>query len=508
MQASGPFHPPPPPPLPRSHPRPALPRTPPHPAALKLSQREVWAVAPVRVHPPGQPEPGEGIAPGDWYVVSVCQRVRTKFTQCFDLAVFPFDRQRLRIELLLKHERYAFASLPEIVACEAFRHAVPEKGPLMDEESTQKRRLQKAAQIDYDEALVALGTVSYFQPASYQSPTNTAWGIYKRIGMEVGASWPDESRSCKEYSRCRFLIYTDRKWKHLFNSVVIPYMVCTMSTFTISAIDATSVGERLQVVSALLLTGVGLRFVLQNYLPDSASDTLLESYVLFSILFFLFCAVGVAIAAKVGAHVLLADEVVWATLAAVWVCAHLHFCRRYRAAVAALAEPPKPVTVETCLTKEEPDWRQRRLDALEGAALCREANASGKACPLLASHAPSASDPPTRCSYHAPAGWKWRILPAGLKNAFLESDAAAAVAASARARSMLEPSLHDKAQTAIDANDEGGLRRAFRAGNGQGGLARMGSFRGAFGGGGGGGGGGGVAHSPTGQAPRFRGARG
>ena len=171
---------------------------------------------------------------------------------------FPIDRQELRVELLLKDERFVFASLADIEECQAFRPVVPAR-PSLAETREGKRAREKlvAAQSEFDEALKALGTVSYFQPAAYQSPTNTAWQIYKRIGMETGSSWPDESRTGKEYSRARFLIYVSRKWKHLFSQVCVPYMVCTMSTFTVASVDpAEHVGERMQVISALLLTGV------------------------------------------------------------------------------------------------------------------------------------------------------------------------------------------------------------------------------------------------------------
>ena len=227
-------------------------------APLKASQRDVWVTAPVRVGCTGGGPPPFGVSEGDHFLVSVCQRVRTRFTQCFDLSNFPIDRQQLRIELLLKDERFAFASLPEILFCEAFRPIAPHPGGEVREEAALERSVLVDAEADYNKGVTALGTVSYFQPAAYQSPTNTAWQIFKRIGMETGSSWPDESRTGKEYSRARFLIFVNRRWRHLIWQVVVPYTVCTMITFTTAAIARDQVGERLQVISALLLTGVRL----------------------------------------------------------------------------------------------------------------------------------------------------------------------------------------------------------------------------------------------------------
>jgi hypothetical protein len=244
-----------------------------HDAPLKVAAREVWAPGPIKIVPaptrtgnyPRSPH-GEGGVPadvqvGEEYLVTVCQRVKTRFVQPFKLSSFPFDQQQLRIELLLKDEKFAFASLDEILKLRAF---YPPEQP---HNGTKKSE----AQLEYDEMVGALGSVSYFLPAAYQSPVNTAWDIYKRIGMETGSSWRDESRTLKTYSRCRFIIYASRKYIHLLWQLVFPYMICTISAFLMASIPPYHIGERLQVLMSLLLASVGLRFVLQNYLPDASS---------------------------------------------------------------------------------------------------------------------------------------------------------------------------------------------------------------------------------------------
>ena len=314
---------------------------------LKVQHRDVWCSV-TRVGGAGgffETPSDSDLHEGDLFVVSVCQRVRARFCQRFELADFPFDQQRLRIELLMKDSNFVFASSTDIANTLCFDDV---SSPSLS------NKLKK------------LGTQSHFQPAARQSPTTTAWDVFARVPLEVGRSHKNESRSETVYSRARFFVVVNRKATHYLMQLVVPYVVCTLAVFNVAAIDPLSIGERLHVVTELLLTGVGIRFCacvasrpfffklaarlltpppsfpedMSNYLPDAASHTLLESYVQACLVFFLVAASGMAIVAKEvlgqcrieGASDCSPDAVFWGALAAAWVSAHALFTWRACAA--------------------------------------------------------------------------------------------------------------------------------------------------------------------------------
>lgn len=168
---------------------------------------------------------------------------------------------------------------------------------------------------------------------------------------------------------------------------------------------------------------MGLRFVLQNYLPDAASDTLLESYVLFSIIFFLATGVGIAVVAAVpGASIAAANMWCWLLLGAIWVGGHLYFFWKARRAMESAIQPKRPNSLpRPPFSREEPKWREERLHPLE-------------------------KDPEL------------------LKSAFLESD---------NARSVISPGLQDQTPYPIEPLHKVYLTKGFVQGNASGGLPHL-----------------------------------
>lgn len=200
-----------------------------------------------------------------------------------------------------------------------------------------------------------------------------------------------------------------------------------------------------------------MRFVLQNYLPDAASDTLLESFVLFSIIFFLTAGVGVSIVAAVPSEAAAAANTwCWVILAAIWVGGHLFFVWRARHAMQALLQPPKPNSSSPPpRPRTQPQWRRDRLSFLRAGSDYQLASAS------------------------------------------LDSD---------NARSVFSPGLQDLEPFPIEERVKGLLRGAFREGNASGGLPHLSGSNRRIGAGALSAGGGGGNEAPATPAPDRRAA--
>ena len=153
------------------------------------------------------------------------------------------------------------------------------------------------------------------------------------------------------YSRAVFKITVARKWHHYAWQVVMPYMLLTLAVFAaVAPVSPEHVGERQLNTVALLFSSVGLRYILRDFLPDATSDTLLEYFVSFSLLFFLVSAVGVGLVYKFPTSSVKKDGddayhqgdlILWLVLAGLWLVGHVVFFWRAWAAWTVQQKPVK-----------------------------------------------------------------------------------------------------------------------------------------------------------------------
>ena len=291
---------------------------------LGAEDMEVWGqveLLPVPVGLGPAPPPGERVCK-----VRIVQRIHTSFSQLFDFQSFPLDRQALTLVLQMRSPVWRFAGEDELQQCALF-------------------------QTERDKE----GCFSHFKrPSACISPILSAWEVFKTIEVAVGLSSGDDSRGKHVYSRAVFKITVARKWHHYAWQVVMPFMLLTLAVFAaVAPVSPEHVGERQLNTVALLFSSVGLRYILRDFLPDATSDTLLEYFVGFSLLFFLVSAVGVGLVYKFPTDSSAkkdsdeafrqGDLIFWLVLAGLWLVGHLVFLWRARAAWAVQQKPVKPL---------------------------------------------------------------------------------------------------------------------------------------------------------------------
>ena len=268
---------------------------------LGAHDMEVWGL--VQLLPP-PPPPAAAVAPAARICkVYIVQRVHTTFSQLFDFRSFPLDRQTLTLVLQMRSPMWQFASEAELGSC----------------------------------AWLAgrQGFSQFKRPSSCISPILSAWEVFNTIEMGTGLSSEDDSRGKSVYSRAVFKITVARKWHHYAWQVLMPYMLLTLAVFAaVAPVGPEHVGERQLNTVALLFSSVGLRYILRDFLPDATSDTLLEHFVTFSLLFFLLSAAGVGLVYKFPSHSLelggeseyhQGDFIFWLALFDLWLAGHLLF---------------------------------------------------------------------------------------------------------------------------------------------------------------------------------------
>ena len=94
--------------------------------------------------------------------------------------------------------------------------------------------------------------------------------MFNKIPCGVYLTDAKDSRSSLVYSKIIFEVHVARRPSHYVWSLIIPFMMLTLALFAaVAPVSWEHVGERQLNTVALLFSGVGLRFVMRESLPDA-----------------------------------------------------------------------------------------------------------------------------------------------------------------------------------------------------------------------------------------------
>ena len=309
--------------------------------------------------------PGE--AGAGWKVcASIVQRIQTTFAQRFFLEDFPFDRQKLLIDVRLQVSKKYMIFAPGNLS-DRFYGTVNSVGGADEEEWPSANLVRQTVKL---------------------SPVFSCWNLFPRVVSIVKETERDSSWEPTPYSLQRFEIHVSRDPTHYIWHMILPFEMLVFSVFAaVAPIKAENTGERMQVICALFLASIGLRYILRDYLPDTSSHTLLETFSTGCLLFFFATGISVGLVSKypAGDNPLLRDlpssdnprnpsnALMWALLSAVCVLGHLYFFFRVSKALSFGAQEPLSFNAEKAKDAYEAAvWRYGRNKVPAGAS--QEAN--------------------------------------------------------------------------------------------------------------------------------------
>eukprot|EP00794_Sanderia_malayensis_P020541 gene20541-22562_t len=121
------------------------------------------------------------------------------------------------------------------------------------------------------------------------------WDIQKYVLTEKAIVSPEFCDSNKDdKSRCtsktffplyKFKIYARRKYGFFLYNIALTMALITALTFSVYTVGADNPGDRIQISLTLLLTSVALKYVVNEYIPQTPTPTVLGSYILASMVF-------------------------------------------------------------------------------------------------------------------------------------------------------------------------------------------------------------------------------
>eukprot|EP00794_Sanderia_malayensis_P020420 gene20420-22433_t len=99
------------------------------------------------------------------------------------------------------------------------------------------------------------------------------------------------STSPNTYPLYKFKMYARRKYNFFLYNIALIMALITALTFSIHTVGADIPGERIQISLTLLLTSVALKYVVNGYIPQTPTPTVIDSHILASMVFQFFMAV-------------------------------------------------------------------------------------------------------------------------------------------------------------------------------------------------------------------------
>eukprot|EP00794_Sanderia_malayensis_P020423 gene20423-22436_t len=100
----------------------------------------------------------------------------------------------------------------------------------------------------------------------------------------------------------KFRIYACRKYGFFLYNIALTMALITALTFSVYTVGADAPGDRIQISLTLLLTSVALKYVVNGYIPQTPTPTVLGSYILASMVFQFAMAVQNGISALIHSY--------------------------------------------------------------------------------------------------------------------------------------------------------------------------------------------------------------
>ena len=154
------------------------------------------------------------------------------------------------------------------------------------------------------------------------------WDLLDHVITKDSTSSEDPSKvSMITYSSYAFEFHIKRKYTYFLTNIVCLMFLISLLSFTTFFVSPESIGDRLGVILTLLLTAVTFKFVVSQSLPPVSYLTVLDWYVLSSVVFIFSVAIENSVVAKMErkSHQLIIDESAWSVSIAVFILIHAFF---------------------------------------------------------------------------------------------------------------------------------------------------------------------------------------
>lgn len=154
------------------------------------------------------------------------------------------------------------------------------------------------------------------------------WDLLDHVISKASSTAED---SCKvsliHYSVFTFEFHIKRKYSYFLTNIVFLMFLISLLSFTTFFVSPDNTGERLSVILTLLLTAVTFKFVVSQSLPPVSYLTVLDWYVLTSVIFIFAVAIENSIVAKIQNEKKrkLFDNVSWGVAGFIFVIMHMCF---------------------------------------------------------------------------------------------------------------------------------------------------------------------------------------
>ena len=126
------------------------------------------------------------------------------------------------------------------------------------------------------------------------------WNLLDHVITKGATSSEDSSKvSLISYSTFGFEFHIRRRYSYYLTNIVFMMFLISLLSFTTFFIDPDSTGDRLSVILTLLLTAVTFKFVVSQSLPPVSYLTVLDWYVLTSVIFIFAVALENSIVSKI-----------------------------------------------------------------------------------------------------------------------------------------------------------------------------------------------------------------
>ena len=154
------------------------------------------------------------------------------------------------------------------------------------------------------------------------------WDLLDHVLTKDSTSSEDSSKvSIMSYSSYSFEFHIRRKYSYFLTNIVFMMFLISLLSFTTFFLSPDALGDRLGVILTLLLTAVTFKFVVSQSLPPVSYLTVLDWYVLSSVIFVFSVAVENSIIARITEkrYQLAFDNASWAVSVCIFTVMHICF---------------------------------------------------------------------------------------------------------------------------------------------------------------------------------------
>ena len=154
------------------------------------------------------------------------------------------------------------------------------------------------------------------------------WDLLDHVITRDSTSTDDPSKvSIITYSFYAFEFHIKRKYTYFLTNIVCLMLLISLLSFTTFFVNPDSIGDRLSVILTLLLTAVTFKFVVSQNLPPVSYLTVLDWYVLSSVIFIFSVAIENSIVARIQnkKYQSMVDKGAWSVSITVFVFLHIYF---------------------------------------------------------------------------------------------------------------------------------------------------------------------------------------